>query len=252
MRQHALAAEDSPDYSPAALRRSCVEVVRERLKRTAEDMLATIAALPPVARDHLTQVVDGQYGRLYGPAPADQLVGLLDVVAPGGDLATVPPDQLKAVQAARRAWQWWDEADRSFDALYYLGTGQTGTTNFSGERQGAGAREADSFSPALLVLDGEDLDYTAAGLKLPYLVAAGYVETFDVLADPYGEDAAAFAERVKRVETFNAWKYAYRDSATAGVLGLLGGPSRVTRDELRRRPELDKLTQVERFREVMK
>lgn len=247
VRQHAVAAEDSPDYSPAALRRSCVDEVRARIQRTADDMLSSIAGLPGVARDHLTQVVDGQYGRLYGPAPADQLTDLLDVVAPNGDLASVRPDDLQAVQRARSAWQWWNEAaGQCFDPLWWLGTGTASSTTYAGDRVGAGAAEAEQFDPALLLVAGADVDYIASGLKLPYLVADGLVTELKPLGDPYGDDADAYAARVDRARQFVEWRDEARDTAVAGAGHLM--PREQFRG-LQRRAELNKLDAVAAFRE---
>lgn len=251
VRAAAVAAEDRDEFSPAALRRSCVEVVRERLQRTAEDMLATIAGLPSVAKAKLAEVRQGYDGTTaYGPLTADQLVGLLDVVAPGG-LSTVRPDQLAAVQAAQAAWSWWNTAHTAFEPLYWLGTSREVRRSWdTNDVTGDGAAEAGQFDPALLLVGGEAVDYVAAGVPLTYLVAAGLVTEFDVVADPFGtgEDAEAYRERVARVEQFRQWRDEYRDSISSGAAGLLGGPDRRSRDELKRRAELPKLDQVREFR----
>lgn len=246
VRQHAVTAEDRAEFAPASLRRSVVPVVRERLQRTADDMLSSIAGLPTVAKDHLTTVTEGDSVH-YGPLTADQLAGLLDIVAPNGDLASVRPDDLQAVQRARSAWQWWNEAAGvTFDPLFWLGTGQTGTTTYSGDRVGAGAAEAEQFNPALLLVAGADVDYVAAGLKLPYLVADGLVTELKPLGDPYLDDAEAYRERVARAEQFREWRDEGRETVLAGAAHLAGSANM---RELRHRASLNKLDAVAAFRE---
>jgi|GEM_PF-3614450 len=246
VRSAATVAEDVDEFAPAALRRSCVPIVAERLKRTADDMLASIAGLPTVAKDHLTQVVDGD-SAYYGPLTADQLDGLLDVVAPGRDLASVRPDDLQAVQRARSAWQWWNEAaGDTFDPLFWLGTGTASSTTYAGDRVGAGAAEAEQFDPALLLVAGADVDYIASGLKLPYLVADGLVTELKPLGDPYGDDAEAYQARVERFNAFRQWRDEGRETVLAGAAHLAGSANM---RELRQRARLNKLEQVAAFRE---
>lgn len=246
VRTAAVAAEDRDSWSPASLRRSVAPEVTARLQRTADDMLTTLAGLPTVARDHLTQVTEGDSVH-YGPLTADQLAGLLDIVAPNGDLASVRPDDLQAVQKARSAWQWWNEAaGQCFDPLWWLGTGLTGTITYAGDRVGAGTAEAETFDPALLLVDGEAVDYAAAGLKLPYLVASGLVTEFHPLGDPYGDDADAYAARVDRARQFVEWRDEGRETVLAGAAHLAGSSNM---RELRQRARLNKLDAVAAFRE---
>jgi hypothetical protein len=245
VRTAAVADADRAEWTPTALRRSVVPVVAERLKRTADDMLASIAGLPTVAKDHLTQVTEGDTVH-YGPLTADQLAGLLDTVAPGRDLSSVSPDALAAVQRARSAWSWWQTAGDAFDAFYHLGTGQTGTTTYAGDRVGAGAVEADRYDPALLLLSGDDVDYVAAGLKLPYLVASGLVTELKPLADPYGDDAEAYRARVDRARQFVEWVGEARDTVQAGAAHLVGSEHM---HALRQRARLNKLDAVAAYRE---
>lgn len=245
VRTAAVAAEDRGEWSATALRRSVVPVVAERLQRTAEDMLSSIKALPEVCRDHLTAVTEGDSVH-YGPLQADQLDGLLDVVAPGRDLGSVSPEALAAVQRARSSWQWWNQAaGDTFDPLFWLGTGLTGTATYSGDRVGAGAAEAEQFDPALLLVAGADVDYVAAGLKLPYLVASGLVTELKPIADPFNEDAAEYAERVARAAQFREWRDEGRETVLAGAAHLAGSANM---RELRQRARLNKLDAVAAFR----
>ena len=245
VRAAAVAAEDRAEFSPASLRRSVVPIVRARLKCTADDMLSSIAGLPGVARDHLTQVIEGDTVH-YGPLGSDQLADALKWLTPNGDLSTVRPDQLAAVQAAQAAWSWHASADNAFDPLYWLGTGQTGTTTYSGDRVGAGAAEAEQFNPALLLVGGDDVDYVAAGIPLTYAVAAGLVTEFAPIADPYNDDADAYAARVDRARQFVEWRDEARDTAVAGAGHLM---AREQFRALQRREGLNKLDQVAAFRD---
>ncbi|AEK37658.1 hypothetical protein CVAR_2313 [Corynebacterium variabile DSM 44702] len=251
VREHAVAAEDRDEWSPAALRRSCVEVVGQRLQRTAEDMLTSIEALPSVAKAKLAEVVDTSYGPAYGPLTADQLAGLLDVVAPGG-LSTVRPDQLAAVQRAQAAWSWWNGSADAFGPLWYLSTGREVRRGWdTNDVTGDGAAEAEQFDPALLLVDGDAVDYVAAGVPLAFAVASGLVESFDVLADPFGEDAEAYQARVARLTALTQWRDSYRTLNMSGAAGLIGGPDQRSRAALRRRAELPKLDQVAAFRDSL-
>lgn len=249
VRSAAVAAEDRDEFSPAALRASVVPIVRERLRQTADDMLSSIAGLPAVAKAKLAEVVDTGYGPAYGPLTADQLDGLLDVVAPGG-LSTVRPDDLAAVQRAQAAWSWWNGSADAFGPLFWLGTGREVRRGWdTTEVTGDGATEAEQFDPAVLLVAGDAVDYVAAGVPLGFAVASGLVTEFDVVADPFGEDRDAYTERVERFTAFRAWRDAYRTLNMSGAAGLIGGPDQRSRAALKRRAELPKLAQVEQFRE---
>lgn len=247
VRAAAVAAEDRPEFSPAALRRSVAPEVTARLQRTADDMLTTLAALPAVVRDHLTAVTEGDSVH-YGPLPSDQLAGALKWLAPSGDLAAVRPADLAAVQAAQAAWSWHASADNAFGPLYLLGTGVDASRNWSNEYTGAAGDAAATFAPALLLVGGDDVDYVAAGMPLTYLVAAELVTEFAPIGDPFGEDAGEYAARVERLTAFRTWRDAYRNLNMSEASHLLGAPSSRDRARLRARLHKPKHLQVEAFR----
>lgn len=249
VRAAAVAAEDRPEWSPAALRRGVAPEVTARLRQTADDMLATLAGLPEPCRDHLAAVYEGDSVH-YGPLTADQLAGLLDVVAPGG-LSTVRPDDLAAVQRAQAAWSWWNEAADAFGAFYWLGTGVDASRNWSNEYTGAAGDAAATFTSALLLVGGDAVDYVAAGIKLPYLVAAGLVTEFAPIGDPFGDDSDEYTRRVERLTAFTKWRDAYRNLNLSEAGHLLGAPN--SRDRARLRARLDKPAhvQVDQFRDSL-
>jgi hypothetical protein len=237
VRAAAVAAADRPEWSPAALRRGVAPVVGQRLRQTADDMLATVAALPAVVRDRLTAVTEGQYGTHYGPLQSDALAGALKWLTPNGDLSSVRPADLAAASAAD-----------AFGPLYWLGTGVDASRNWSNEYIGAAGDAAATFAPALLLVDGDDVDLVAAGIPLTYAVAAGLVTEFAPIGDPFGGDHDVYTERVERARQFTEWRDAYRNLNMSEAGHLLGAPS--SRDRARLRARLDKPAhlQVEQFR----
>lgn len=248
VREHAVSGADRPEWTPTALRRSCVPIVRDRLQRTADDMLATLAGLPAVVKDHLSQVVETDSGTIYGALTADAFADALSWIAPSGDLASVRPADLASVQAAQAAWSWWNEAHTAFEPLYWLGTGREVRRGWdTNDVTGDGATEAKTFDPAVLLVSGEAVDYVAAGVPLAFAVAAGLIESFDVVADPFGtgEDAEAYQARVDRFAAYRQWVGEARETVNAGAAHLAG---RDRMDELKRRAELPALDAVEQFR----
>lgn len=250
VREHALADADRPEWAPAALRASVVPIVKDRLAGAAQDMLDTVAGLPPVVKDRLAEVVDTSYGPTYGAClAADKFADALKWIAPTGDLATVHPASLAAVQQAVRAWGWYAAAD-PFPSLWWLCTGRVPqvtssftSTGYVGEAAGPG----ETFSTALLLVEGEAVDYVAAGVNLPFLVAAGYVDHFAPLTTPFGtgEDAEAYQARVERFTAYRQWVGEARETVNAGAAHLAG---RDRMDELKRRAALPGLDAVEQFR----
>ncbi|MGP5081558.1 hypothetical protein ACTXJ8_07075 [Corynebacterium variabile] len=247
VRAAAVAAEDRDEWTPTALRRSVAPEVTARLQRTAEDMLSSIEALPAPCRDHLAAVYEGDSVH-YGPLTADQLDGLVDVIAPGRNMSTVSPTALAAVQRAQSAWNWHNEAADAFGPLYWLGTGVDASRNWSNEYTGAAGDAAATFAPALLLVGGDDVDLVAAGIPLTYLVAAGLVTEFAPIGDPFGDDSDEYTRRVERLTAFTEWRDAYRNLNMSEAGHLLGAPN--SRDRARLRARLDKPAhvQVEAFR----
>lgn len=251
VRAAAVAAADRPEWSPAALRRSVAPVVGQRLRQTADDMQDTLKALPAVVRDRLTAVTEGQYGTHYGPFGSDQLAGALKWLTPNGDLSSVRPADLAAVQAAQAAWSWHNGAADAFGPLYWLGTGTDASRNWSNEYTGAAGDAAATFTPALLLVDGEAVDYVAAGIPLTYAVAAGLVTEFAPIGDPFGDDSDEYTRRVERLTAFTEWRDAYRNLNLAEAGHLLGAPSSRERARLRARAEKPAHVQVEQFRDSL-
>ncbi|MGN0094477.1 MAG: hypothetical protein ACI38U_00270 [Corynebacterium sp.] len=245
-RRAAVAHVDRPELSVAALRRSVVPEIRTRLEATAAEMLNTMNAAPATVLGHLTAVVETGHGILYGPAPSDQVGGSLQFLSPDGDLSKVRGSDLAATQALIAAWRWVNtDPAQLFGAFWYLSTGQSLQRTYTNEFTGAGADEAENFRPEYLLVSGEAVDYVAAGIKLPFLVAAGYIETFDVLADPFGDDKDAYAERVERAQDFLRWRDAARRANNAGAGHLM---SREQLAKMQARSRGSKLSQVQWFR----
>jgi hypothetical protein len=242
----AVAHLDRTEFSATSLRRSVVPEVRSRLQRVADDMITTMGAIPATVLGHLTQVVDGMNGSIYGPAPSNQTAGALQFLSPDGDLSRVRGSDLQATQDLITAWRWVN-ADPAplFDALYWLGMGRSVGRSSTNDLQGAGAEAAEQFRPEYLLVGGDDVDYLAAGIPIAWLVASGTVTEFDVLADPFGEDAEAYSARVERVAQFLRWRDEIRDVRNSGAGHLL---TKEQVDRLEVRGRLSKLRQVEVFR----
>lgn len=240
----ARAAEDRAEFSPAALRRSVVPEVRARLQAVADDMLSTMKAAPAIVRDKLAEVYSGSgYVTRYGQPSG--MSGAMEWIAPGNDFRSVRPDHLQAVQELQASWSVLSPS--SFDPLFWLGTGQVAQRNSMNEYTGGAAGAFEHFDPSLLLVGGDGIDYIAAGLRLDFLVAAGIVDDFDVLANPFDEDAEAYGDRVQRAAQFDMYINEKRH------LRAIENGAVLVRDQehhqdMQRRTEATQLDQVELFR----
>lgn len=239
----ARAAEDRPEWSPTSLRRSVVPEVRSRLQKVADDMLSTMNAAPAIVREKVGEVRDFS-GYEIGYGQPGGMAGALDWIAPTGDLRAVDPDELKAVQRLQAAWSVLSPS--SFDAFWWLGTGQAAQRDSMNEYVGAAGAAFDHFDPALLVVGGEAVDYVAAGLRLDYLVAAGIVTEFSVVADPFGDDVEEWRARVRRAEQFDL--YINEKRHLRDINGAVLVRDQAHLQDMHARTETPRTGQVELFR----
>lgn len=208
----ARAKADRDEWSVPNLARSCAPLVHERMTDLAAEMTESLAKLPQVVKDYLSQRSGNGYGDRIGPLSSDPFAAAIKVIAPSGNVAEVRGADLDAVRRAAAAFRWL-QADDSFNGWWYLAHGEFSADVYAGMaaqvkyRTGAEAAERD-YLPELLLLGGDDVLLAAAGVKLAPAMAAALVGELQPISNPFGDgdDAEEYDRRASRVREFLNWR----------------------------------------------
>ncbi|WP_145940832.1 hypothetical protein [Corynebacterium glyciniphilum] len=247
----ARATADRDEWSVPNLARSCAPIVRDRMVALADEMSESLAKLPQVVKDHLTQRSGNGYGETLGPLTADPFAAAIQVIAPGGNVSGVRGADLDAVRRASAAFRWL-QADDTFNGWWYLAHGEFSADVYSGMgaqvkyKSGAETAQAD-YVPELLLLDGDDVLFAAAGVKLAPAMAAGLVGELKPISDPFGDggDAEEYARRRRRAREFLNWRNEWTIAVEVEAAYLMDAARQA---ELKSRLSAPPLRAVEMFR----
>jgi hypothetical protein len=242
---------DRDEWGTLPLARSCAPQVRERMVALADEMTESLAKLPQVVKDHLTQRSGNGYGETLGPLTSDPFAAATRVIAPTGNLSEVRGSDLDAVRRASAAWRWL-QVDGTFEGWWYLAHGEFPRIVRAGMgvevkyRTGAEAAERD-YLPELMFLGGDDVLLAAAGVKLAPAMAAGLVGELKPISDPFGDgdDAEEYARRAARAREFRTWRNEWRTAAEVEATHLMNAAKQ---NELQSRLSMTPLRAIETFR----
>lgn len=220
VRQGAREGLDRPGWSLRGLREACVPGARQVVEQAAVELVESWRGLPEWLR---TAVASDRM-----PMPMDVMRHV--------QVESISGVDLEAARRCSAVWGRWSEhapdgAVRS-DAFAFLGLGRELRQSGAWHR----TNEERPLEYALLFTDRAA--EVGAGLRVEDLVmgsrGAVAVDALDPIADPFGEDAVEYGERLAVFDRVVSWRQDLSGEATPAVTDVVGLPRR-KREEMHRR-----------------